>query len=385
MSHGQTILALDDNELTLRTYQRSFEPSGHRVLLSSTSDQAIDLARQHYPRLALVDVSLSMQDAKDGYSVCRELLAGDSPAPAVFLLTAYARSAHDRLRAFEAGAIAFYDKSVPPMLLVDDVNFFLKIPVPLRQLKGNAAASMRPFNAPSSLCPPLRVVVIDDSDDQIEAISMSLEAEGIVPFAARNARQGLLLAHRVVPDVIILDMALPDATGGDVLAALKVHSNTKDIPVIIWTGSERQGQELACMKEGAAQYLIKGVHDVVAMPLHVRACLREKPRSEGVLMCGPVTIETSSRRVAADGKKIEKLTSREFELLAYVVERSPAIVPWTEIERDVWRLPQILRTKTHAPKTIVVHLNELKKKMGRTARCLVTHRGHGLQFDPSQI
>ncbi|MEQ1918374.1 MAG: response regulator, partial [Elusimicrobiota bacterium] len=80
MHKQHTILALDDNELTLRTYQRCFEAAGHRVILSSTSRQAIDLAQQHHPGLALIDINLSNQDSKDGYGVCRELLSGHHSA-----------------------------------------------------------------------------------------------------------------------------------------------------------------------------------------------------------------------------------------------------------------------------------------------------------------
>lgn len=383
MPAKHTILALDDNELTLRTYQRCFESAGHRIILSNTSNQAIEMARQHRPQLALVDITLSNQDPKDGYSVCRELQSGQNPAPAVFLVTAHVRNAYDRLRAFEAGAVAFYDKFVPPLRLLEDVNFLLRTPVPFFQLSGRIDAPMGAASDPASK--PLRVVVIDDDRDQIEAISLELEADGIEPHPANNARQGILLSYRVLPDAIILDMDLPDMSGNEALATIKALAATKHIPVIIWTGSEKRGQELICMRDGAAQYLIKGIHEIPAIPLHVRACIREQPRSDnGSLLLGPIMLEMSSRLVSVKGRRIEGLTSKEFALLAYVMKRSPNIAPWTDIERDIWNLPEILQTQTHAPKTLTVHLKELKKKLGPSARCLVTYRGLGLQFDPAK-
>lgn len=386
MRQQHTILALDDNELTLRTYQLCFEAAGHRVLLSNTSKQAIDLAQQHQPELALVDISLSNQDPKDGYTVCRELLHRQRSS-AVFLVTAHARNAYDRLRAFEAGAVAFYDKFVPPARLLDDANFLLRIPHPSLQLKTRVAEPAHANNSLTSPPMPLRVVIIDDDREQVGAISLALEAEGIEPYAAHSARQGIMLSYRVAPDVIILDMDLPDMNGNEALSALKALAPTKNIPVIIWTGSERRGQELICMRDGAAQYLVKGVHEIPAIPLHVRACLRDTPHHDETrpLLLGPVMVEMSSRIVSVGGKRIEGLTSKEFSLLVYLIKRSPKIVPWTDIERDVWDFPEVLQTKTHAPKTIVVHLNELKKKLRTGARCLITHRGIGLQFDPGVI
>lgn len=384
MRQKHTILALDDNELTLRTYQLCFESAGYRVILSSTSSQAIDLAQQHRPELALIDINLSNQDSKDGYTVCRELLYGEH-LPAVFLITAHARNAYDRLRAFEAGAIAFYNKFTPPLRLLEDVNFALRTPVPFFQLHGRTAAPAQNGGAPPSSQAPLRVVIIDDDRDQIEAISLALEEEGMEPHPAHNGRQGILLSYRVRPDAIILDMELPDMSGSETLAMLKTLAATKQIPVIIWTGSEKRGQELICMRDGAAQYLVKGIHEIPAIPLHVKACIRKQPRSDlGSLLLGPIMIEMSSRLVSVNGNRIDGLTSKEFALLAYVMSRSPKIVPWTDIERDVWNLPAVLQTQTHAPKTLTVHLNELKKKLGSSARCLVTYRGLGLQFDPSK-
>ena len=385
MSQKHTILALDDNELTLRTYQRCFESAGHRIILSNSSKQAIDMARQHRPQLALVDINLSNQDTKDGYAVCRELQLGQHPAPAVFLVTAHARNTYDRLRAFEAGAVAFYDKFIPPLRLLADVDFVLRTPVPFFQLNRRVAVPARIADATASPHAPLRVVIIDDDRDQREAISLALEAEGIEPHPAQNARQGILLSYRVLPDVIILDMDLPDMSGSETLSTLKTLAATKTIPVIIWTGSEKRGQELTCMRDGAAQYLVKGIHEIPAIPLHVRACIREKSPNDPVsLLLGPIMIETSSRLVSVNGKRIEGLTSKEFALLAYVMKRSPKIAPWTDIERDIWNLPTILQTQTHAPKTLTVHLKELKRKLESGARCLVTYRGLGLQFDPSR-
>lgn len=376
MIKGATILALDDNEMTLQTYQRCFESAGHRVILSNTSDQAIALARRHHPRLALVDIGLSGKDSRDGYAVSRELRIGQDAPPAVFLVTAHDRGAPNRLRAFESGAVAFYDKFVPPNLLLDDITFFLKGPSPFFQMNSGQEAL-----GPSTP----RVVVIDDDIDQVDAITLTLEADGIAPYRAHNARHGILLSHLISPDAIILDIDLPDMTGTEALSALKAHPATKNIPVIIWTGSEKRGQELTCMRDGAAQYLIKGVHEIPAIPLHVRARLGEKNHHDsGRLMRGPITIEMQSRTVLAEGRRIDGLTSKEFALLVYVMKRSPDIASWPEIERDVWDFPTILQTQTHAPKTLTVHLNELKKKLGTSARCLITHRGLGLQFDPTR-
>lgn len=389
MPPKHTILALDDNELTLRNYQRCFEAAGHRIILSNTSNQAIDLVQQHRPQLALVDIHLSNQDSKDGYTVCRELQSGQHPAPAVFLVTAHARNASDRLRAFEAGAVAFYDKFVPPLRLLEDVNFLLRTPVPFFQLKGRIAALAQITSGPAAPHAPLRVVIIDDDRDQIEAISMSLEAEGIEPYPAHSARQGIILSYRVSPDVIILDMDLPDMSGSETLSTLKALAATKNIPVIIWTGSEKRGQELICMRDGAAQYLIKGIHEIPAIPLHVRACLRGHPhriaapldrspspkQANAAIRVNGFEINPSSHIITIDGEEIGDLTTKLFSLAYLLVMSRPRILDRDEILKGL-RIPHVLDNEVN----VLMHL--LRQRLGsKGKRFFKTIRSRGYQFD----
>ncbi|MHB2027037.1 MAG: response regulator [Elusimicrobiota bacterium] len=364
------ILLVSDNPDALPEYQLQLKKAGFHILESINPEQAGRLAHKHSPALTLIG------PCKFQHDVCREL-KGQHPQLGVFLVSEALLSHKERLTAFSAGACACYGKNVSPQTLVEDIKFFLELPHPLLDAEKTKSEESL-FSAP--------VLIIDDDDEMTRLTARHLAMAGLIPFAASNARCGILLAQKLKPKTIILDHSLPDENGQRVLELLKAHPSTSSIPVILWTAYEEVGREKECLRGGADGYLVKGVHDVAAVPLWVKKLISQPRSSEIVIIRkGTVTLDAAARSLTIGTDTISDLTPLEFKLLTCVVERSPYVLSWDYLERTVRGIPEYACQAAHASNPMRFHAYELKKKLGRWSACLVTHRGTGLQFDAGKI
>ena len=113
--------------------------------------------------------------------------------------------------------------------------------------------------------------------------------------------------------------------------------------------------------------------------------LGEGPKPQAhVTRRGPVEVDALARAVSIHGTVTERLTPMEFKLLTYLMERSPAVAPWDDIERNIWGVRPEFLTHSYAFETLEFHCRRLRMKLKGAAPCLVTHKGIGLQFDPAK-
>ena len=370
VSARRNVLVVDDFAPVRRVHRRLLEPLDVRPLEAGTGERALELADAEKLSLALVDAVLP--GSVDGFEVCRRLRARSVP---VFLVTGEARDESDRLRAYAAGATAYFAKPVETESLLRAVKTALAEPKPLLQF-GLAAAKARGAK---------RVLVVDDSEDQLGAISAHLESGGMIPFAARDGMEGLVLAHTIRPDAIVLDMGLPDIPGQRLLSYLRADPDLARTPILVWTGSDKEGLEVACLQHGADEFLVKGSHDMAALPIYLDRQLRSraaKSEQAETLIRGSVSVEVGSRTVSVGGKVLHGIGGKEYELLLLLMRRSPEVVSWREIERSIWKTPDDMTTDTAAPATVRVLVNDLKRRLDGARVCVVTVRGFGLRFDP---
>ena len=181
------------------------------------------------------------------------------------------------------------------------------------------------------------------------------------------------------PDVVILDLGLPDLDGGDLLRMIRAIS---DVPVIIATARDDEGEIVRLLNSGADEYVVKPFSGA-ELEARVRALLRriDSAGSARSITVGGLEIDLRSRQVAVDGVATP-MNRKEFDLLAYLATHLGAVVPREELYAAVWREPY-----GGADKTIDVHLSWLRRKLGETAatpRYLHTVRGVGVRLvDPS--
>jgi len=179
-----------------------------------------------------------------------------------------------------------------------------------------------------------RVLVIDDETPIQRFLKPALAASGYDVIMAENGRQALRLIATAAPDVIVLDLGLPDMDGKEVLRQARAFSQA---PVIVLSARDREAEKIAALDLGADDYVEKpfAIGEFLA---RLRAALRHAAKPEKDNACfeaGGLSVDLASRLVSRDGVAI-KLTPKEFDLLAILVRHAGKVVTHKEILARVW-------------------------------------------------
>lgn len=179
-----------------------------------------------------------------------------------------------------------------------------------------------------------RVLVVDDEPQILRFLKPSLSAAGYDIIAADNGGQALRAAATMAPDVVLLDLGLPDMDGKDVIAELRKWSK---VPIVVVSARGREAEKIAALDLGADDYVNKpfGIGELMA---RIRTALRRASNSAGEIfkvVCGDLIIDISAHSVTRAGKAI-KLTPKEFELLAILARNAERVVTHRQILTSVW-------------------------------------------------
>jgi two-component system, OmpR family, response regulator RegX3 len=215
----------------------------------------------------------------------------------------------------------------------------------------------------------MKILVVEDEDAIAEPLASGLAREGFE--VTRVATGGEALASPV-PDVVLLDLRLPDMDGYDVCRALRERS---DVPIIVVTARGEEIDRVLGLELGADDYVVKpfGFRELLA---RIRAVTRRTAgRSEErvPLRVGPLEVDERTRRVKIDRKDVE-LTPKEFDLLALLAADAGAVITRRRLLEEVWD------THWYGPtKTIDVHVASLRRKLGDPS-WIETVRGVGFRL-----
>ncbi|MET3963436.1 DNA-binding response OmpR family regulator [Marmoricola sp. OAE513] len=220
------------------------------------------------------------------------------------------------------------------------------------------------------------VLIIEDDDKIRPLLVRSLRELGYAVSSAPTGMAGLNLALDNRPDLVILDLGLPDVDGTQVLSMLRAVS---DVPVIIASARDDDPSLVQALDAGADDYVVKP-YTTAQLEARIRAVLRRvgggrTPRT--ALVVGGLEIDVSARRTTLDGVELD-LTPREFDLLVHLAERAGEVVTKKELLVEVWQQPY-----GGSDKTVDVHLSWLRRKLGETAaepKYLSTVRGVGVRM-----
>ena len=179
-----------------------------------------------------------------------------------------------------------------------------------------------------------RVLVVDDEPQIQRFLKPSLTAAGYDVIAAVNGTEALKAAATQAPDVILLDLGLPDMDGKDVIAELRKWSK---VPIVVLSARDREAEKIAALDLGADDYVNKpfGIGELMA---RLRTALRHASHAAGEVekvVSGDLVIDIAAHTVAQNGKPI-KLTPKEFELLAILARNAERVVTHRQILTAVW-------------------------------------------------
>jgi len=193
--------------------------------------------------------------------------------------------------------------------------------------------------------PSHTVLVIDDEESILEFIKLGLHYEGFQIETATDGEQGLIAAQRINPDVIILDIMLPDIDGLEVCRRLRSNPTTRDTPVLMLTAKDEVSDRILGLQTGADDYLTKPFNFYELLE-RIRAILRRQKRSQGleaedgetngrVLQFADLRMDTATREVTRGGRPIE-LTATEYNLLHLFLSYPRQVLDRQTILNRVW-------------------------------------------------
>jgi len=221
-----------------------------------------------------------------------------------------------------------------------------------------------------------QLLVIEDDERIRTALIRALRDRGHAVTSAGTALAGLQQAVEDRPDLVVLDLGLPDLDGRELLRMLRAVSS---VPVVVATARDDDDSVVQALDAGADDYVLKPFR-ADQLEARIRAVLRRAAGSADVaaaMTVGALTVDPRSRRVTLDAQPVE-LSPKEFDLLAYLAARRGTVVSKRELLTEVWRLPY-----GGADKTVDVHLSWLRRKLGESAaqpRLLQTVRGVGVRL-----
>lgn len=225
-----------------------------------------------------------------------------------------------------------------------------------------------------------RILIVDDERDIVQVLEFALRQAGFDTVAAGDAAQALVRVREAQPDLVILDLMLPDLPGTEVCRQLKSSARTAALPVIMLTARGEEVDRVVGFELGADDYITKpfSVREVV---LRVKAILRRNTPGEPAAReaVGPVRIDPEAHRAYVDGHEVE-LTALEFRLLSTFMSRVGRVQTRDQLLHDVWEMTGDLQTRT-----VDTHVKRLREKLGSGRDLIETVRGIGYRMsDPGE-
>jgi two-component system, OmpR family, response regulator RegX3 len=224
-----------------------------------------------------------------------------------------------------------------------------------------------------------RVLLVEDERSISEPFSHALAREGYVPIVAASVAEARARMSERAPDIVLLDLMLPDGDGRELARELRARSN---VPLIMLTARAGEIDRVTGLEMGADDYVVKpfAVAEVIA---RIRAVLRRS--GERMLLerhiVGDVTVDMAARRAWLGARELS-LTRKEFDLLARLARSAGQVVTREDLMSDVWDENWFGSTKT-----LDVHMTALRRKLGEDSaapRRIQTVRGVGFRFVPAQ-
>ena len=220
------------------------------------------------------------------------------------------------------------------------------------------------------------LMVIDDEPQIRKFLRISLSSQGYKVVEAATGSEGLSQAALTRPDLVVLDLGLPDMDGQHVLRELREWSQ---VPVLVLSVRASEVQKVEALDAGANDYVTKpfGIQEFLA---RVRALLRQVPRSvaqESAPCFGPLTVDLAFRRVTLDGVEVA-LTRKEYALLAQLASHPGRVITQQQLLKDIWGPTHV--DDSHYLRIVVAHVRQKLGDDPTSPRFIVTEPGVGYRL-----
>jgi two-component system phosphate regulon response regulator PhoB len=220
-----------------------------------------------------------------------------------------------------------------------------------------------------------RILVVEDEADIREVLEYNLKRDGHDVVLTSTAKDGLRQARERRPDLVLLDLMLPDGSGTDLCKALRQEPATRGVRVVMLTAKSEEIDRVIGFELGADDYIVKPF-SVRELLLRVQAVLRRVAGEESgeTTQFGILRVDRGAHRVWVEGNEVE-LTALEFKLLLTLHDRRNRVQTRDALLSDVWKIDADVTTRT-----VDTHVKRLREKLGPAGIYVQTVRGVGYRF-----
>jgi two-component system phosphate regulon response regulator PhoB len=221
-----------------------------------------------------------------------------------------------------------------------------------------------------------KILVVDDEPGVVELVQYNLNLAGYDVETAANGTEAVKKARSLAPDLILLDVMLPEMDGFEVCKVLRANGNTATIPIIMLTAKASEIDRIIGLELGADDYVTKPFSPRELL-LRVKKRLtqvRAPETTKDSFTVGQLRVDVSRHMVLVKNKRVD-LTAIEFKLLVVLLQRVGHVQSREQLLRDVWEYDAHIDTRT-----VDTHMRRLRDKLGSAARYLDTVRGVGYRF-----
>jgi two-component system alkaline phosphatase synthesis response regulator PhoP len=223
-----------------------------------------------------------------------------------------------------------------------------------------------------------KILIVDDEPDILELIEYNLKKEGYQVFLASNGQEGITVAKKVLPDLVILDIMMPKMDGIEACRLMRTMPEFKNTFMVFLTARSEEYSEIAGFNVGADDYIAKPIKPR-ALVSRINAILRRNSNTEevvgGKLDIGDLVIDREAFLVYQAGNKVI-LAKKEFELLYLLASKPGKVYTRESILKNIWEDSVVVTNRT-----IDVHIRKLREKLGENY--VSTVKGVGYKFELS--
>lgn len=225
-----------------------------------------------------------------------------------------------------------------------------------------------------------KILIIEDEPDLLDMVAYNLRAAGHEVFEAQTATEGLAQLRKARPELVLLDLMLPDLPGTEVCKQIKADPQMASTQVMMITAKGEEIDRVVGFELGADDYVVKPF-SVRELVLRVQAVLRRQPANEAAeetaVRFGQLSLDRERHRVEVENEEVV-LTALEFKLLWTLLSRRGRVQSRERLLEDVWELNPELSTRT-----VDTHVKRLREKLGVAGAYVETVRGVGYRFQES--
>jgi two-component system response regulator PrrA len=373
----ETILIIDDDKDFSRFLDRFLSALGFMPIVAESGEEGLQLLSNVRPGLVLLDWVLG-----EGLSARQTLRSLKSNAATrtipVVVMSGLKKDADDELNARNSGASSFLSKDeISDTARDKDV---LKRRFSSLIMQGRSLESKRVLAESRGRAAVRggRVLIIDDDGEMRDYLARLLRDRGLTLNFAENGTRGLEMAHRDPPDLVLLDLTLPDMDGLDICSQLKTLARTRPISLAVLSAEISEQARLLTVEYGADYHFEKPLKDINLFCAVVDALVRRRAtleRDPSVLVVADIRIDTAAMTVSKSGKTVDGLTPTLFRLLCEFARHPNEVMSRERLVRAVWKR----QSSTHNVDTFI---GRLKKALGVNADWFPCVYGVGFKMLP---